>query len=95
MKKLLENKLDKINKNNINKIYQKDEIGMSAISYCHTINALKVILKSKKYTLDGSDVSKLSNKELKCYYQKELIKRNINKEFGIKNKRLKLKSTSI
>ena len=95
MKKLLENKLDKINKNNINKIYQKDEIGMSAISYCHTINALKVILKSKKYTLDGSDVSKLSNKELKCYYQKELIKRNINREFGIKNKQLKLKYTSI
>ena len=80
MKKLIFNKLDSITKKDLLTIEQKDIKGFKAISYCQTVDALKVILNSKNYTLNETDVSSLNNEILKSYYQKELIKSNLSTE---------------
>ena len=80
MIKLISNKLDSITKKDLLTIEQKDIKGFKAISYCQTVDALKVILNSKNYTLNETDVSSLNNEILKSYYQKELIKSNLSTE---------------
>ena len=92
MTKLFYNNLNAITKEDLLTINQEDIKGFKAISYCRTIEALKMILKHKDYHLNNNDITLLSNEKLKSFYQKELIKSNIptikNFKRSLKNKKI-------
>ena len=78
MIKLIYNNLNSITQEDLSSINQRDVKGFKAISYCRTIEALKMILNHKDYYLNNDDLDLLSNDTLKSYYQKELIKSNLS-----------------
>ena len=88
MIKLISNDLDSITKEDLLTIDQKDIKGFKAISYCRTIEALKLILEQKNYILNDDDISLLSNEKLKSYYQRELIKLKISTKSIDKNNKI-------
>ena len=77
MIKLIYNNLNSITQEDLSSINQRDIKGFKAISYCRTIEALKIILNHKDYYLNNDDLDLLSNDTLKSYYQKELIKSSL------------------